>query len=57
MGGFKDFEQLLNGGGVKINGGVGIKYKREETKIGLSLNTSLTLLNIDISNILRSHLQ
>ena len=38
-GGFKDFEKLLSGGGVKMNGGLGAKYKREETKLGLSLNT------------------
>ena len=31
------------------------KYKREETKIGLSLNTLFILLNIDINSILRSH--
>ena len=55
-GGFKDFEKLLNGG-IKISGGVGTKYKRKETKIGLSLLTSLTLLNISISSILRSRLQ
>ena len=55
-GGFKDFEKLLNGG-VKISGGVGTKYKRKETKIGLSLSTSLTSLNIGISSILRSRLQ
>ena len=37
-------------------GGVGTKYKREEAKIGLSLNTLLSSLNIGISSILRSHL-
>ena len=31
-GDFKDFEKLLNGGD-KINGEVGTKYKREETKL------------------------
>ena len=46
-GGFKDFEKLLNGG-------VGTKYKREETKIGIILNTLLTSLNIGISSILRT---
>ena len=51
-GGFKGLEKLMNGG-VKISGGVGTKYKRKETKIGLSL---LTLLNIGISSILRSRL-
>ena len=52
-GGFKDFEKLLNGGRVKISGGgvVETKYKRKETRIGLSL---LTSLSIGISNILRS---
>ena len=52
-GGFKDFEKLLNGGRVKISGGgvVETKYKRKETRIGLSL---LTSLNISISSILRS---
>ena len=45
-GGFKDFEKL-------INGGVGTKYKRKETKIGLSL---LTSLNIGISSIFWSRL-
>ena len=51
QGGFKDFEKLLNGE-VKINGGgVGTKYKREETKLGLSVNTLSTLLNIGISSI------
>ena len=40
-GDFKDFEKLINGR-ININrGGVGPKYKREETKIGLSLNTLL----------------
>ena len=36
-GSFKDFEKLLSGGGgvVKINDELGIKYKREETKLGL----------------------
>ena len=47
---FKDFQKLLNGGGVKINGGVGTKYKRKEMKIRLSLLTLLTLLNIGISS-------
>ena len=37
-GGFKDFEKLLNEG-IKINGGVATNYKREETNLGLSLNT------------------
>ena len=50
MGGFKDFEKLLNRG-VKISGGVQTKYKRKEMKIGLSL---LTSLNITISSILWS---
>ena len=37
MGGFKDFEKLLNGG-VKLNGGgTGTKYKREGRKLRLSL--------------------
>ena len=36
--------------------GVGTKYKRKETKIGLSLLTLLTLLNIGISSILQSRL-
>ena len=53
---FKDFEKLINGGGVKISRGVGTKYKRKETKIGLSLSTLLTSLNINISSILRSRL-
>ena len=51
-GGFKDFEKLINGG-VKISRGVGTKYKRKKTKIGLSL---LTLLNIGIFSILRSRI-
>ena len=51
-----DFEKLLNGGGVRISGDVGTKYKRKETKIGLSLLTLLTSLNIGISSILRSRL-
>ena len=55
-GGFKDFEKLLNGGGENKRG-VGTKYKREETKLGLSLKTLLTLLNIGVSSILRNHLQ
>ena len=52
-GGFKDFEKLINGGGGqnKRGWGVGTKYKRKETQIGLSL---LTLLNIGISSILWS---
>ena len=54
-GGLKDFEKLLNGGGQNKQG-VGTKYKREETKIGLSLNTLLSSLNIGISSILWSHL-
>ena len=33
VGGFKDFEKLLNGGVKEM--GVGTKYKREETKLGL----------------------
>ena len=28
-GGFKDFEKIINGGGVKISGEVGTKYKRK----------------------------
>ena len=40
-----------------MGGGVGTKFKREETKVGLSLNTLLTSLNIGVSSILRSHLQ
>ena len=36
---------------------MGTKYKREETKLGLSLNTLLTSLNIDISSMLRSRLE
>ena len=36
-GGFKDFEKVLNGGGQNKRGGVGTKYKRKETKIGLSI--------------------
>ena len=51
-GGFKDFEKLISGG-VKNKRGGGAKYKRKETKIGLSL---LTSLNIGISSILRSRL-
>ena len=39
--GFKDFEKLLNGG-------VATKYKRKETKLGLSLNTSLTSLKLTL---------
>ena len=56
-GGFKDFEKLINGG-VKISAGgwVETKHKRKETKIGLSLLTLLTSLNIGISSILRSRL-
>ena len=54
-GAFKDFEKLINGGGQNKRG-VGIKYKRKETKIGLSLLTLLTSLNIGISSILRSRL-
>ena len=55
--GFKDLEKLINRG-IKISGGwgVGTKYKRKETKIGLSSLTLLTWLNISISSILRSHL-
>ena len=53
MGGFKDFEKILNGGGQNKRG-VGTKYKREEWKIVLSLNTILTSLNIGISSILWS---
>ena len=57
MGGFKDFEKLLNGG-EQNKQGVGTKYNlREETKLGLSLNPLLTSLNIGISSILRSSLQ
>ena len=53
---FKGFEKLINRG-VKISGGgVGTKYKRKETKIGLSLLTLLTSHNIGISSILRSRL-
>ena len=51
-GGLQGFGKI-NEWGVKISGGVGTKYKRKETKIGLSL---LTLLNIGISSILRSRL-
>ena len=40
-----------------MGGGGWEKYKREEMKLGLSLNTLLTSLNIGISSILRSHLQ
>ena len=56
MEGFRDFENLLNGGSKLSGGGVemGTKYKRKETKIGLSLLTLLILLNIGISSILRS---
>ena len=55
--GFKDLEKLLNSG-VKINGGWEQNIKElEETKIGLSLNTLLFLLNIGISSILWSRLQ
>ena len=36
---------------------MGTKYKREETIIGLSLNTLLTSLNIGISSVLRSRLE
>ena len=55
-GGFKDFEKLIDGG-VKISGGwVETKYKRKEMKIGLSLLTLLTSLNIGISSILWSRL-
>ena len=39
-----------------MGGGVGTIYVREVMNIGLSLNTLLTLLNIGISSILRSHL-
>ena len=49
-GGFKDFEKLINGGGQNKRG-VGTKYKRKETKIGLSLLSLLTSLNIGISSI------
>ena len=49
-GGFKDFEKLINGGD-QYKRGLGTKYKRKETKIGLSL---LTSLNIGISSILQS---
>ena len=35
-GGFKDFEKLLNGGVGQNKWGVGRKYKREGTKLGLS---------------------
>ena len=38
-------------------GWMGTKYKKDETKLGLSLNTLLTLLNIGISSILWSCLQ
>ena len=51
--------KLLNGGEGQNKRGVrelGTKYKREETKIGLSLNTLLTSLNIGISSILWSRL-
>ena len=48
---------IVKWGGQNKWGWVGTKYKREETKLGLSLkNTLLTLLNISISSILRSHL-
>ena len=45
---------LKTGGGQNIKRSVGTKYKRKETKIGLSL---LTPLNIGISGILPSRLQ
>ena len=56
MEGFRDFEKLLNGDQNKRGGGneMGTKYKRKETKIGLSLLTLLILLNIGISKIMRS---
>ena len=38
----------INGEGGQNKQGVGKKYKREETKIGLSLNSLLTSLNIGI---------
>ena len=56
MGDFKDFEKLINGGGGDQNKRGGTKYKRKETKIGLSLLTLLTSLNIGISSILWSRL-
>ena len=55
---FKDFEKYLNGGVWSQNKrGVGTKYKRRNTKIGLSLLSLLTSPNIGISSILRSRLQ
>ena len=54
--GLQAFRKIIKRG-VKINGGVGTKYKREGTKIGFSVITLLTSLNIGISSILQSHLQ
>ena len=45
MGGFKDFEKLISEGGQNKLG-METKYKRKEMKIGLSLSTLFTLLNI-----------
>ena len=35
--GLKDFKRFLNGERVKVNRGMGTKYERKETKIGLFL--------------------
>ena len=51
-GSFKDFEKLFKRRGQNKRG-VGTKYKRKETKIGLLLLNLLTSLNIGISSILR----
>ena len=45
----------MGGRGQNKEGMGGTEYKKE-MKIGLSLNTLLTSLNIGISSILRSHL-
>ena len=54
-GGLKDFEKLINERGQ--NKGGEPKYKRKKTKIGLSLLTLLTSLNISISSTLQSLLR
>ena len=45
--------EVVNGRGDQNKRGCE-KYKKEETDLGLSSNTLLTSLNIDISSILRS---
>ena len=49
--------KIIKWGGGENKRGVGTKYKREETKLGLSLKNLSNLLNIGISSILRNHLK